>query len=326
MYLLIKLSIKGYLINMNKVALILGVSGMDGSHLADLLVSKNYTVYGIDKIKSEYVNLDVKFNSCNLHQIAELKYLMVNISPNEVYNLAGNTFIDNEMNSVEDDMKIVTDVVIMILEMMRRYNPKMKYFNASSVEAFKHTSEFSDEIMEYDMWNLYSIGKAYSHSLVKLYRNDYNLFAVNGILYPHESVRRKDKFVFKKIINGIFDIHNGKSDFIELGDIDAERYWGHAKDFVEAMWLTMQQSKSDDYIIGNPEKHSVRDILTIGFDTFGITDWEKYIKINNEFKRSVNKFYGCPNINKLKSIGWEPKYDFNKIVGNIIAEKMRTGD
>jgi len=307
---------------MNKIALILGVSGMDGSHLSDLLLSKNYIVYGIDRNKSEYLDSKVNFFQLDLINISVVMEMLHNVKPDEIYNFAGNSYIGNEWDSIRDDMKVFTDLTLQILEYIRINNKNIKYFYASSVEAFKHETEFSNDDMNYDLWNFYSIGKAYSHSLVKLYRNEYNVFAVNGILYPHESVRRKDHFAFKKIINGIVDIYNNKIECIELGDIHAERYWGHAIDFVNAFWLTLQHDMPDDYVIGNPEKHTIQDILEVGFGYF-LKDWQNHIKISDKFKRKTNKFYGCPDITKITAIGWQPKYKFNDIVIDIIKKKLK---
>lgn len=312
---------------MNKSALILG-TGMDGTHLADLLLYKGYKVYIVGK-NNKYVNSNAYYEEIDLAKNLNLLGNILYYNKfDEIYNLAANSFIDIDSEkdkfakNMLNEINIFTQPNLMILRHIMESSREIKYFYASSCEIFKYDNESQSNGFDYDLWNLYTIGKANSHATNKYFRDMYGVYVVNGILYPHESYRRKDHFLIKKIVNKAIDWHlNVSNDPLILGDLTSERYWLHAKDVVYAMWLSLQHDISDDYIIGSEEKHTVYDVIHYVTKYLGIKQWK--VEVSNNFKRSKNKYYAKPDINKIKSLGWNPKYNFESMLINIIDNQLK---
>ena len=313
---------------MNKTALITGINGMDGSHLADFLLDKGYTVYGLERRSSNenrtntnHLSSKIKFIKGDLTDQNSLLRALKESNPTEVYNLAAQSFVGESWNTPEQTSDVTGLGVLRILEAIREYgHDKIKFYQASSSEMFGRMVENpASETTPFYPRSPYGVAKLYGHWITKNYRESYNMFACSGILFNHESERRGLEFVTRKITNGVAKIHLGKADTISLGNLDAKRDWGYAPDYVEAMWLMLQQYTPDDYVIATGESHSVRDFLDIAFNYVGIKDWDKYVIIDPKFFRPAEVDVLRGNSSKAKEkLGWEPKTDFRDMVINMV--------
>ena len=278
---------------MNKTALVTGVNGMDGSHLADLLLSKGYTVYGMERRSSvpnrkntKHLEGKITFLNGDLTDQNSLLRCLKESNPEEVYNLASQSFVGQSWNIPEQTSDVTGLGVLRMLEAIREYNPKIKFYQASSSEMFGRMVENpARETTPFYPRSPYGVSKLYGHWITKNYRESYDMFACSGILFNHESERRGIEFVTRKISDGVARIKLGLADNITLGNLDAKRDWGYAPDYVEAMWMMLQQDNPEDYVIATGETHSIRDFLTEAFNHVGITDWEPYIKQDPRFMR-----------------------------------------
>ena len=318
---------------MSKTALITGINGMDGSHLADFLLDKNYTIYCLER-RSSSINrtntnhlLDkVNFITGDLTDQNSLFRALKESNPDEVYNLAAQSFVGESWNTPEQTSDVTGLGVLRILEAIREYgHDKIKFYQASSSEMFGRMVENpSSETTPFYPRSPYGVAKLYGHWITKNYRESYNMFACSGILFNHESERRGLEFVTRKITNGIAKIHLGHADTISLGNLDARRDWGYAPDYVEAMWLMLQQELPDDYVIATGTSYSVRDFLDIAFDYVGIQDWNKYIIIDPKFLRPAEVDVLRGDYSKAKEkLGWSPKTDFKDMVIKMIKEDIK---
>ena len=271
---------------MNKTALITGINGMDGSHLADLLLTKGYTVYGMERRSStpnrtntKHLEEKITFLNGDLTDQNSLLRCLKESNPDEVYNLASQSFVGESWNTPEQTSDVTGLGVLRMLEAIREYNPKIKFYQASSSEMFGRMVENpAKETTPFYPRSPYGVAKLYGHWITKNYRESYDMFACSGILFNHESERRGIEFVTRKISDGVARIKLGLADHITLGNLDSKRDWGYAPDYVEAMWMMLQQDNPEDYVIATGETHSIRDFLTEAFNHVGITDWEPYIK------------------------------------------------
>lgn len=318
---------------MSKTALITGINGMDGSHLADFLLNKNYKVYGLERRSSGENRINLKHIEDKIHFIKgdltdqnSLVRALKESNPDEVYNLAAQSFVKESWNTPEHTSDVTGLGVLRILEAIREYGPeKIKFYQASSSEMFGRMVENpSDENSPFYPRSPYGVAKLYGHWITKNYRESYNMFACSGILFNHESERRGLEFVTRKITNGIAKIKLGLSDSISLGNLDAKRDWGYAPDYVEAMWLMLQQKEPDDYVIATGVSHSVKEFVEIAFNCIGIQDWEKYIKIDPQYLRPAEVDVLCGDATKAKKIlKWEPKVDFKTMVEIMVNEDIK---
>ena len=306
-----------------KKALITGITGQDGSYLAEFLLSKDYIVYGIERrtsfenrINIKHIEDKIKFLPGDLTDSSSLLHCLKESDPDEVYNLGAQSFVKASF-----DMPMVTaDVsglgVLRMLDAIRSYNPKIKFYQASTSEMFgKVQGSPQCESTPFYPRSPYGVAKLYGHWITKNYRESYDMFACSGILFNHESERRGHEFVTRKITNGVAKIKLGIADHITLGNLDAKRDWGYAKDYVEAMWLMLQQDKPDDYVIATGNTNSIADFLTIAFKEIGITDWRQYVKQDARFMRpaEVDLLVGDPTKAK-KNMGWQPKVSFKDMI------------
>jgi GDPmannose 4,6-dehydratase len=320
---------------MKKTAFITGVLGQDGSYLAKHLLEKDYKVYGLLRRKSiqnfdntDYLNVtkEIEFITGDMTDEISLTRIIKQIKPNEIYNLAAQSFVGSSW----DIPKHTTDVnslgVLYLLESIKNYSPNTRFYQASTSEMFGNSNEngFQSEDTKFTPRSPYGIAKLYSYWLANNYKESYGMYCTNGILFNHESPIRGKEFVTRKITDGVAKIHLGLSDNITLGNLDAYRDWGFAGDFVEAMYLTLQQENPDNYVISTGESHSIREFLTIAFNRVGIENWEQYVKTDPQFNRpaEIHNLKGDCTKSKNK-LGWEPKTSFFDLVNLMVDEDVK---
>tara|TARA_R110000744_G_scaffold133209_3_gene241555 strand:+ start:4908 stop:5870 length:963 start_codon:yes stop_codon:yes gene_type:complete len=314
-----------------KTAFITGISGMDGSHLADLLLTKGYKVYGMERRSSNVSDINTKhlkdkitiLNGDITDQNSLLRCLKES-NPDEVYNLAAQSFVGESWNTPEQTSNVTGLGVLRILEAIREFNPKIKFYQASSSEMFGRMVENpANENTPFYPRSPYGVSKLYGHWITKNYRESYDMFACSGILFNHESERRGIEFVTRKISDGVARIKLGLADHISLGNLEAKRDWGYAPDYVEAMWLMLQQDTPDDYVIATGETYSIREFLDIAFNHIGITDWGPYIKQDPQFMRPAEVDVLRGNSSKAKkSLTWTPKTNFINLVKKMVNNDL----
>ena len=315
-----------------KVALITGINGMDGSHLADFLLEKNYKVYGVERRSSsknrtntQHLEGKITFLQGDLTDQNSLLRCLKESNPDEVYNLAAQSFVGESWNTPEHTSEVTGLGVLRILEAIREFNPKIKFYQASSSEMFGRMVENpAKETTPFYPRSPYGVAKLYGHWITKNYRESYNMFACSGILFNHESERRGIEFVTRKISDGVARIKLGLANHIVLGNLDAKRDWGYAPDYVEAMWLMLQQETPDDYIIATGETYSIREFLNIAFNHIGISNWESYVKQDPKYMRPAEVDVLRGDFLKAKEIlNWNPKTNFVDLVKIMIDNDIK---
>jgi GDPmannose 4,6-dehydratase len=371
---------------MSKTAVVFGCSGQDGSYLAELLLSKGYEVVGVcrrssvnthERLESVLGNPHFRIEEGEITDPSSITGIFNQYQPDECYNLAAQSHVGTSFKQPALTFQVDAIGVLNILETIRLHSPKTRFYQASTSEMFgsnydtiygrlKHNEEllcsyndpsisvkFQDEKTQLSPNSPYAVAKVAAHNLIKLYRDSYGIFAAAGILFNHESPRRGENFVTKKITKWIGEFHCWKNQefytlgrlFIpegmihlgkptayqpelfpklRLGNIKAYRDWGHAKDYVEAMWLMLQQEKPDDFVIATGETHSVEDFLTIAFQHIGIDDWKPYIVIDPAFYRPSEVEYLRGHAGKAhSSLGWKPKVSFEALVKEMINHDIQ---
>ena len=315
-----------------KTALITGINGMDGSHLADFLLKKDYKVYGVERRSStknrtntKHLEGKITFLQGDLTDQNSLLRCLKESNPNEVYNLAAQSFVGESWNTPEHTSEVTGLGVLRILEAIREFNPNIKFYQASSSEMFGRMVENpSKETTPFYPRSPYGVAKLYGHWITKNYRESYNMFACSGILFNHESEKRGIEFVTRKISDGVARIKLGLADHISLGNLDAERDWGYAPDYVEAMWLMLQQDTPDDYVIATGVKHSIRDFLDAAFKHIGIARWDSYVKQDPRFMRPAEVDVLRGDYTKAKNqLNWEPKTNFSELVQKMVDNDIK---
>ncbi len=291
-----------------KKALITGVTGQDGSYLAEFLLEKGYEVYGMIRRKSiedfsriEHIKDRIHFVSGDLTDQSSLDDIIRKVEPDEVYNLAAQSFVPTSFIQPVLTSEVTALGVLKILESIRRFYPQAKFYQASSSEMFGKAKEVPQkETTPFHPRSPYGVAKVYGHYITVNYRESYGLFACSGICFNHESPRRGLEFVTRKITYGLANILAGKQKTIKLGNLDACRDWGYAKDYVEAMWLMLQQDKPDDYVIATGETHSVREFVEKAFEFVGVKiRWEGEKENSKGIIEKINK----NNVNKNLNVG-----------------------
>lgn len=330
-----------------KNALITGITGQDGSYLAELLLEKGYNVYGIMRRKSvvdygnvEHIKDKLHFIYADMTDIISLINAMKISQADEVYNLAAQSFVTTSWEQPIATADIDALGVIHMLEAIRTVNPKASFYQASTSEMFGLVQEMPQrETTPFYPRSPYGVAKLYGHWITKNYRESYNLFACSGILFNHESERRGKEFVTRKITDAVARIKLGVQDRLELGNMDSKRDWGHSKDYVKAMWLMLQQETPDDYVIATNETRTVREFVEIAFSHVGITvEWQgtgvDEIGINKETGKtlvSVNKaFFRPAEVDILlgdpskaeKNLSWKREIPFAELVKRMVANDM----
>ena len=317
-----------------KRALITGLNGMDGSHLVDFLLEKDYEIFGLIRNKAENYLTNAKHLIGKINiikgELTDQNSLLRAINesqPHEVYNLAAQSFVGDSWNAPEMTSNVTALGVLRMLEAIRetKQTNDIRFYQASSSEMFgKMIENPANENTPFYPRSPYGVSKLYGHWITKNYRESYDMFAVSGILFNHESERRGHEFVTRKISDGVAKIHLGLADSLSLGNVKAQRDWGYAPDYVEAMWLMLQQDKPDDYVIATGEVNSVEDFLTIAFKEIGINDWASYVKKDDKFFRPAEVDVLRGNWSKAKNeLGWEPKTNFNELVRKMVNNDIQ---
>ena len=332
---------------MAKRALITGITGQDGSYLAELLLAKGYEVHGIIRRASSFNTgrLDPIYEDPHasrkrlflhygdLSDASALSRLILKVQPDEVYNLAAQSHVRVSFDCPEYTTDITATGAIRLLEAIRETGIKPRYYQASSSEMYGKVMEVPQrETTPFYPRSPYGCAKVYAYWITVNYRESYGLHASNGILFNHESPRRGETFVTRKITRAVAHIQAGLQDKLYLGNLDAKRDWGYAKEYVEAMWLMLQQDQPDDYVIATNETHSVREFLEVTFAHAGL-DWQKYVEIDARYYRPAEVELLIGDAGKAKrQMGWEPKTKFVELAKLMVdadielLRRHRTGE
>ncbi|MDO8425945.1 MAG: GDP-mannose 4,6-dehydratase [Deltaproteobacteria bacterium] len=314
-----------------KKALITGITGQDGSYLSEFLLDKGYEVYGMVRRSSverfdriEHIKDRLNLIQGDLTDQSSLDEAIKSIQPAEVYNLAAQSFVPTSWNQPTLTAEVTGIGTTRLLEAIRKIKPDAKFYQASSSEMFGKVREVPQtELTPFHPRSPYGVAKVYGHFITVNYRESYNIFACSGILFNHESPRRGLEFVTRKITHGAARIKIGLAKELRLGNLDAKRDWGFAGDYVKAMWLMLQQSEPDDYVVATGQTHSVREFVELAFGCAGL-DWKKYVVIDPKFLRpaEVELLVGDPAKAK-KKLGWKPDVTFEELVKMMVEGDIK---
>jgi GDPmannose 4,6-dehydratase len=320
-----------------KKALITGVTGQDGSYLAELLLAKGYAVYGIIRRSSSFntgridhiyedqhvPNPHLRLVYGDLNDASSLNRIIRDVAPDEIYNLGAQSHVRVSFDIPEYTGEITAIGAVRLLEAIRESRIHTKFYQASSSEMFGNAPAPQNEKTPLLPRSPYAAAKLYAHWMTTTYRDGYGLFACNGILFNHESPRRGETFVTRKITKAVARIHAGRQQKLFLGNLDARRDWGFAGDYVEAMWLMMQQDKPDDYVIATGETHSVREFLEEAFGRMDM-DWKKYVEIDSRYYRPAEVDLLLGDATKAKAkLNWKPKVHFKELVHMMVDSDVK---
>ena len=314
-----------------RVALITGITGQDGAYLAKLLLDKGYQVHGMVRRGStlpferiaDLTDLITLHQGDLLDQMALIR-LLEEVKPTEVYNLAAQSFVPTSFDQPILTGEVTALGVTRILEAIRTVDPNTRFYQASSSEMFGKVQE-EPQTEKTPFWprSPYGVSKMYGHWMTVNYRESYNMFACSGILFNHESPLRGIEFVTRKISYAVARIAHGLQKELRLGNLDAERDWGFAGDYVEAMWLMLQAEKPDDYVVATGKKYTVREFAKLAFDRVNI-DWEEHVVVDERFYRPADVNTLCGNPAKAKKeLGWQPKVSFEQLVHMMVDEDIK---
>ncbi|MBZ4416743.1 GDP-mannose 4,6-dehydratase [Myxococcus sp. RHSTA-1-4] len=319
-----------------KRALITGITGQDGSYLAELLLSKGYEVHGMVRRSSEekferiqHLHGKIQLHQGDLLDQFSLAALLNLVKPDEVYNLAAQSFVPTSWNQPVLTGEFTALGVTKMLEAIRHTRPQVRFYQASSSEMFGKVLEVpqTEETPFYPR-SPYGVAKAYGHHITVNYRESFGLFAVSGILFNHESPRRGLEFVTRKVTYNVARIKLGLQEKLPMGNLDAKRDWGFAGDYVDAMWRMLQQPEPDDYVVATNETHTVRELVEIAFARVGL-DWQKHVHIDPAFVRPAEVDLLIGDYSKAKKkLGWEPTVRFKQLVEMMVdadLERLKAG-
>jgi GDPmannose 4,6-dehydratase len=314
-----------------KIAIISGISGQDGSYLAELLVKKKYIVYGITNPKSKNklniinsIKGKIIIKKLDLNNYKKIATLIKRIKPTEFYHLAAQSLINFKFEDEFFKLNPNINGTHYILSAIKEYSKKTKFYFAASSELFGNAEKSpQNENSKFNPRSAYGISKVAGFHLTKNYREAYNLFSCSGILFNHESPLRNENFVSRKITSSIARIIFKKQKSLTLGSINSKRDWGYAEDYVEAMWKMLQQKKPQDFVIGTGKIHSVKDFVKIAFDYVGL-DYKKYVKFDKKFMRPKDNIILKADFKKAKKIlNWSPKTNFKQLVHKMVDFDIR---
>jgi len=309
-----------------KRALITGVTGQDGSYLAELLLDKGYKVYGLRRRTStpnyenvEHIKDQIEWLDGDLTDLASLIYAVNAAQPDEVYNLAAQSFVATSWPQPIATAQMTALGVTNMLEAVRIVKPDARFYQASSSEMFGKVVETPQkETTPFYPRSPYGVAKVYGHWITVNYRESYGMFACSGILFNHESPRRGLEFVTRKVTDGVARIKLGLANELRLGNLDAKRDWGFAGDYVKAMWLMLQQDEPDDYVIATGETHTVQELVEIAFSHVGL-DWREYVVIDEKFVRPAEVDLLLGDCSKAKEkLGWELEVTFEQLIHSMV--------
>jgi GDPmannose 4,6-dehydratase len=314
-----------------KTALITGITGQDGSYLAEFLLEKGYKVYGLERRNSsrERRNITqiidkIELINGDLLDQASLISAIKESNPDEIYNLAAQSFVGSSWGQPEYTGNVTALGALRVLEAIRQINPKIKYYQASSSEMFgKAKTTPQDESTHLHPRSPYGVAKCFAHWITQNYRESYGMFCVSGILFNHESPRRGEEFVTRKVTKAVARIKYGKQKELRLGNLDAERDWGHAQDYVEAMWLMMQQDKPEDFVIGTGISNSVRTMVETAFNHVGL-NYKDYVVVDPKFFRPAEVEILLADASKAEKIlNWKPKITFKELIIEMVENDLK---
>ena len=319
------------------VALVTGITGQDGSYLCELLLEKNYTVHGIVRRTSnllrsriEHLRQDEKIygrrlflHYCDLSDSTTLRRIVGDVDPTEMYHLAGQSHVGLSFEIPESTCEETGMATLRLLEIVRAHPSPVKFYHASSSEIFGAASSAPQtESTPLRPTSPYGCAKAFATQLARVYRQSYKLFICNGILYNHESPRRGENFVTRKIARGVARIARNRDDSLVLGNLESRRDWGRAQDYVLAMWLMLQHETADDYVVATGETHSVGEFVERAFAVVDLP-WKKYVKYDSSFHRVAEPVHlvGCAE--KIReTLGWEPTGTFDELVREMVEAEL----
>jgi GDPmannose 4,6-dehydratase len=318
-----------------KTALITGILGQDGPYLAKLLLEKEYKVYGLIRrytnpnfVNTDYLGIttDIEFVSGDMTDEATLLQVIKSTRPDEVYNLAAQSFVGVSWHQAKYTTEVNAVGVLYLLNAIKQHSPTTKFYQASTSEMFGNStsSEPNTEDTPFHPRSPYGISKLYAYWMTNNYKESYDMFCVNGILFNHESPLRGIDFVTRKITDGVVRIKLGKQNELRLGNLEAQRDWGFAGDYMEAAWKMMQQDRPENFVVATGKPHSVGEFVDAAFKEVGITDWMKYITIDPRFKRPAEIYTIHGDATKARTkLGWEPKVDFEGLVKMMVQADLK---
>ncbi len=315
---------------MAKKALITGVTGQDGSYLADFLLEKGYEVYGMVRRSSmekfdriEHIKDRIKIRQADLLDQYSISKIIEEVQPEEVYNLAAMSFVPTSWDQPVLTAEFTAIGVTRMLEAIRAVNPRIRFYQASSSEMFGLVKEIPQtELTPFHPRSPYGVAKVYGHWITVNYRESYNIFGVSGILFNHESPRRGIEFVTRKVTYNAAKIKLGLSKELHLGNLEAKRDWGYALDYVEAMWLMLQQDRADDFVVASGETHSVKELVEIAFAHLGL-DYKDFVILDKRFIRPAEVDLLRGDYSKAKRmLGWQPKVRFAELVKMMVDSDL----
>ena len=315
---------------MKKRALITGINGMDGSHLADFLLDKGYEVFGMERrtstknrVNTSHLEGKVTFMMGDITDQNSIRRVLEESDPDEVYNLAAQSFVKESWNTPEQSADATGAGALRMLEAIRMSEISPKFYQASTSEMFGKMEDLANEDTKFHPRSPYGVAKLYAHWITVNYRESYDMFNVCGLLFNHESERRGREFVTRKITDGVARIQLGLEDYVTLGNLDVKRDWGYAPDYVEAMWMMLQQDTPQNYVIATGEYHTLEDFLDSSFKHIGIDDWSKYVKQDERYMRPADVYYLRGDSTRAKNeLGWEPKTSFEDMVSKMVINDL----
>ncbi|MBV8498132.1 MAG: GDP-mannose 4,6-dehydratase [Candidatus Eremiobacteraeota bacterium] len=317
---------------MAKTALVTGITGQDGSYLAELLLEKGYRVVGMTRRTStevheriEHIVGDLEIVSGDLLDQSSITSIVNDVRPDEIYNLAAQSFVPASWTQPVLTGEFTALGVTRVLEAVRHVDPTIRFYQASSSEMFGNTPESpQNERTTFYPRSPYGVAKVYGHWITVNYRESYGLYACSGICFNHESARRGKEFVTRKVSDGVARIKCGLAKELRLGNLDAHRDWGYAGDYVRAMWLMLQQEAADDYVIATGRAHSVRDFVRIAFEVAGLGSYEPYVVIDPRFVRpaEVDRLIGDAD-KARRALGWEAEVSFEQLVAMMVESDIK---
>ena len=316
---------------MNKRALITGISGQDGGFLAEFLLKKGYIVYGMERRSSTPMRINcahledkITFVNGDLTDQNSISRVLKESNPDEVYNLAAQSFVGESWNTPEQTGDVTGMGALRMLEAIREYGKDIKFYQASTSEMFGRMEKFANENTLFYPRSPYGVAKLYAHWITVNYRESYDMFNCCGILFNHESERRGIEFVTRKITDAVAKIHLGLQDKVMLGNLDVKRDWGYAPDYVEAMWMMLQQDKPSEYVIATGEIHTLGDFLQSSFKEIGVDNWEDYVGRDERYYRPADVFYLAGDASKAKDeLGWTPSTSFQEMVSKMVKNDIK---
>ena len=315
-----------------KKALITGINGMDGSHLADFLLTKDYEVFGMERrtsypnrLNTKHLEGKITFINGDLSDQNSISRCIKECDPDEIYHLAAQSFVGESWNTPEQTGDVTGLGALRMLEAIREYGKDIKYYQASTSELYGRMVENpAKETTPFYPRSPYGVAKLYGHWITKNYRESYDMFNVSGILFNHESERRGVEFVTRKITDGVARIHLGLSDYVTLGNLDAKRDWGYSPDYVESMWMMLQEDEPDDYVIATGKEHTIREFLDAAFTAVDIKDWEKYVLQDERYMRPAEVAVLVGDSTKAKEkLGWTPTTPFEEMVRRMVKNDIK---